>query len=63
MKHSLLTVPLILLFCLSVCAQTVHELTDRKDIVFARNVKDYQMNNFDSLVFDVYYLNADFGGN
>lgn len=36
-------------------AQTIYELTDKKNIVFARNLRDWQLNPVDSLMFDIYY--------
>ena len=55
MRHSLLTISLFLLLCLSVSAQTVHELIDQKDIPYAYNLKDYQMKPVDTIKFDIYY--------
>lgn len=48
------TVAVLFLFCYGK-SQAVYELTDRKNIVFARNLKDWQNQPVDSLLFDVYY--------
>lgn len=53
-RFTLLVFILILLH-VSVSAQTVNELTDRKSIIYATNLKDYLLNPVDSLSFDIYY--------
>ncbi len=55
MRHRTLLAAILILLYASVSAQAVHELTDRKDIAFAHNLLDYQMNPVDSLAFDIYY--------
>lgn len=55
MKHHILTAIGLFLFCIQLFSQRVTELTDLKDIVFARNLTDWQMNPVDSLLFDIYY--------
>ena len=50
-----LFVVFLILGHVSVSAQTVHELTDRKSIIYATNLKDYLLNPVDSLSFDIYY--------
>ncbi len=53
-RPTILTLTAIAL-SISAIAQTVHELTDAKDIVFARNLTDWQYQPVDSLMFDIYY--------
>jgi hypothetical protein len=55
MRSSLFLALVILTFSLHAKGQNVSELTDRKNIVFARNLKDWQMKPVDSLMFDIYY--------
>ena len=55
MKNISLTTVAVFIISLTTFAQSVHELTDLKNIVFARNLKDWEMKPVDSLMFDVYY--------
>lgn len=50
----MLVILLVSIFSGVAKAQTT-ELTDRKNIVFARNLVDWQLNPVDSLQFDIYY--------
>ncbi len=55
MKRFLFCFVLALLCFTQSKAQSARELRDQKNLVFARNLKDWQQNPVDSLMFDIYY--------
>jgi hypothetical protein len=55
MRILLLFVLITVVFTTYTKAQPVKELTDKKNIVFAWNVRNYDGTNVDSLRFDIYY--------
>jgi acetyl esterase/lipase len=55
MRTLLLSVLISFVFVLQTTAQTVKELTDRKDIAFAWKLPNYDGTTMDSLRFDIYY--------
>ena len=55
MRILLLLALIICTFTSNIAAQTVTELTDKKDIAFAWNLRNYDGTHVDSLRFDIYY--------